>query len=91
MLINCCFFVAFKFFSNFQIEIPSSGKSRRFRSRDARRSLFLGKRLAEDQDVENFSPATKKARETDEHLQVSSTMVRFLCLQAKLQNSFNLA
>ena len=73
-------------FFNFQIEIPSSGKSCRFRSRDARRRLFLGKRLAEDQDVEYYSPAPKKARETDERLQVFTTKVRFLCLQATLQN-----
>ena len=80
----------FTLFSNFQIEIPSCGKPRRIRSRDARRSLFLGKRLAEDQDVEYYSPATKKTRETDEHIHAFSTKVRFLCLQAKLQTSFNL-
>ena len=61
----------------FQIEIPSSGKSRRFRSRDVRRSLFLGKRLAEDQEVEDYSPATKKSRETIDQLSACSIKVRY--------------
>ena len=60
-----------------QITIPSTGKSRRFRSREVKRSLFLGKRLAEDQDIEDFSPLTKKARETEERLSTCSLEVNF--------------
>lgn len=59
-----------------QITIPSTGKSRRFRSRDVKRSLFLGKRLAEDQEIEDFSPLTKKARDTEEKLSACSLKVK---------------
>ena len=65
--IICIFFL--------QITIPSAGKSRRFRSRDVKRSLFLGKRLAEDQEIEDFSPLAKKVRETEERLSTCSLEV----------------
>jgi hypothetical protein len=54
------------FFSILQIKIPSRSTKKR-QSANARRSLFSGKRLADD-NLEVESPATKKSKEGDVYL-----------------------